>query len=78
LRGICLLTFLSQRKKLELWGTDIGNAYLEATTKDKVYIIGGPEFGALEGHALAVYTELYGIICLVFAGLNILPMFSDH
>jgi hypothetical protein len=44
------MTFLSQLNKLELWGTDVGNAYLEATTKEKVYIVGGTEFGALEGH----------------------------
>ena len=34
LRGIRLVTFLSELNKLELWGTDIGNAYLEATTKE--------------------------------------------
>ena len=25
--------------KMEVWGADIGNAYLEATTKEKLYII---------------------------------------
>jgi Reverse transcriptase (RNA-dependent DNA polymerase) len=54
LRGNRLVTFFSQLNKVELWGTDIGNAYLEATTKEKVYVIGGPEFGALEGHTLVV------------------------
>jgi Reverse transcriptase (RNA-dependent DNA polymerase) len=49
LRGIRLVTFLSQLNKMELWGTDIGNAYLEATTKEKVYILGGPEFAAWKG-----------------------------
>jgi hypothetical protein len=45
-----LATFLSQLNKLELWGTDIiRNAYLEATTKEKGYIIGGPEFDAMKG-----------------------------
>jgi Reverse transcriptase (RNA-dependent DNA polymerase) len=41
LRGIRLVTFLSELDNLELWGTDIGNAYLEATTKERVYIVGG-------------------------------------
>jgi hypothetical protein len=44
-----------------LWATDIGNAYLEAYTSEKVYIIGGPEFGELEGHILVVSKALYGL-----------------
>jgi hypothetical protein len=75
LRGIGLVTFLSKLSKLELWGTDIGNEYLEATTKEKVYITGGPEFGTLEGHTLVDYM-VYDR--LVFAGINDLPMFSDY
>ena len=39
--------------------SDIGNAYLEAVTKEKVSIIAVPEFGELEGHALVVYKALY-------------------
>jgi Reverse transcriptase (RNA-dependent DNA polymerase) len=46
---------------LELWGADVGNAYLEAKTKEKVYIVGGPEFGDLEGHTLVIYKALYGL-----------------
>jgi hypothetical protein len=46
---------------LELWGADIGNAYLEALTKEKVYIIGGPEFGDLSGHTLLIFKALYGL-----------------
>jgi hypothetical protein len=30
---------------LEFWGADVGNAYLEAKTKEKIYIVAGPEFG---------------------------------
>ena len=48
LRGIRLIVFLAELNHLELWGADVGNAYLEANTKDKVYIIGGPKFGSLE------------------------------
>ena len=33
---------------------DVGNAYLDAETKEKVYIIGGPGFGELEGHTLII------------------------
>jgi hypothetical protein len=40
---------------------DVGNAYLEATRKEKVYIVGGPEFGSLEGHVLVIDQALYGL-----------------
>jgi hypothetical protein len=52
--GIRLVVFFAELNSLELWGADIGNAYLEAKTKEKVYISGGPEFGLLEGHTLLV------------------------
>ena len=41
-------------------GGDIGNAYLEALTKEKLYVIAGPEFGELQGHVLIIYKALYG------------------
>ena len=40
---------------------DIGNAYLEFVTKEKVYIIAGPEFGDREGHTLIIRKALYGL-----------------
>jgi hypothetical protein len=46
---------------LQLWGADVGNTYLEATTKEKIYIVGGPEFGSLEGHSLVIDRALYGL-----------------
>ena len=42
-------------------GADIGIAYLEAKTREKVYIIGGTGFGKLEGHTLIIYKALYGL-----------------
>ena len=44
-----------------MWSTDIGNAYLEATTKEKLVIIAGPEFKELEGHVLVIHKALYGL-----------------
>ena len=49
LKGVRLITFLGRLNNLKIFFTDIGNAYLEATTKEKVYIIAGSEFGELEG-----------------------------
>jgi Reverse transcriptase (RNA-dependent DNA polymerase) len=61
LRGIRLTVFLAELNNLTLWGADVGNAYLEAKTREKVYIVGGPEFGALEGHTLVIVKALYGL-----------------
>jgi hypothetical protein len=47
--------------RLQLWATDIGNAYLEAYMSEKVYIVAGPEFGNREGHILIIskYIAVY-------------------
>jgi hypothetical protein len=59
--GLHLIIFLAELNKLNLWSTDIGNAYLEAKTLEKVYITAGPEFKGKEGHTLVVYKALYGL-----------------
>jgi Reverse transcriptase (RNA-dependent DNA polymerase) len=56
-----LIVFLAELNALEVWGADVANAYLEALTKEKVYIIGGPEFGDLAGHTLLIFKALYGL-----------------
>ena len=40
LRGLRLVMFLAELNKLLLWEGDVGNAYLETLTKEKLYIIG--------------------------------------
>jgi hypothetical protein len=75
LRGLRMVIFLAELNQLELWGTDIGNAYLEAKTQEKVYIIAGPEFGPVkQGHTLVIYKALYG---LRSSGLRWHERFSD-
>jgi len=61
LRGIQLLTFVAGLNDLEVWATDIGNAYFESYTQEKVYIIGGPEFGDRQGHKLVIRKASYGL-----------------
>ena len=61
MRGIRMITFLSELNGLKLWATDVGNAYLEAKTKEKLYIEAGPEFGELQGHFLVIDRALYGL-----------------
>ena len=61
LRNLRLVIFLGQLNHLELWGADIGNAYFEAFTDEKLYIVGGPEFQELEGYILIFLKALYGL-----------------
>ena len=59
LRNLWLVIFLGKLNHLELWGADIGNAYLEAFTDGKLYIVAGPEFQELEGYILIFLKALY-------------------
>ena len=63
LRGVRMTVFLAELNDLEFWSTDIGNAYLESNTMEKVYIIAGKEFACvgLEGHILVIVKALYGL-----------------
>jgi hypothetical protein len=61
LRDIQILVFLAELNQLELWAMDIGNAYLEAMTSEKLYIIAGGEFVDLKGHVLVIHKALYGL-----------------
>ena len=50
---------IEQIKEYQVF-TDVGNAYLQALTREKLYIVGGPEFEELQGHVLVMYKALYG------------------
>ena len=58
LRGLRSTIFLVKLNQLDLSCTDIGNAYLEAYTDEKIYIIAGSEFGIREGHTLLIHKAL--------------------
>ena len=60
LRSLRVVVFLSQLNNLEIWGADVGNAYLEAYTDKKLCIMAGPEFKELQGHLLIMVKALYG------------------
>ena len=52
---------LATVNKLQLWAADVGNAFLNGISRDKLYIIAGPEFGPeREGKALILYKSMYG------------------
>ena len=60
LKSLRMVVFLSQLNDSEIWGADVGNAYLEAYTDEKLCIIAGPEFKELQGHLLIMIKALYG------------------
>ena len=60
-RSLRLSIFLAKLNSMKVWGEDIGNAYAEATTKEKLYIIAGFEFEELQGHILVIHKALYGL-----------------
>jgi len=58
---IPIVMFLSELNDLDLWARDIGNAYLESYTAEKLYIIAGPEFKERKDHILVIVRALYGL-----------------
>jgi Reverse transcriptase (RNA-dependent DNA polymerase) len=53
--------FLAELNQLKIWATDIANAYLEAYTSEKIYLIAGPECREREGHILIISKALHGL-----------------
>ena len=56
-----MVIFVSILNNLDICACDIRSAYLEAYTREKLYIIAGPEFKDLKGHTLLVNKALYGL-----------------
>ena len=54
-RSLRLSIFLAKLNNIKVWGADIGNAYLEATTKEKLYIGAGTEFEELQGYIVVIH-----------------------
>ena len=61
LRSIRMVAFLAELNGLNLSAADVGNAYLEANTKERITFTAGEEFGPLQGHTLAIRKALYGL-----------------
>ena len=58
-RNLRLVIFLGKLNHLDLWGADIGNAYLEAFTDETLYIVAGPELQEFERYIFISLTALY-------------------
>ena len=61
LLGVRMVTFLAELNKMELWNTDIGNAYLESYTLERVAFIAGAKFGNRAGHLMIIRKAQYGL-----------------
>jgi hypothetical protein len=61
LRSLRIAILAAELNGLDVMVGDVGNAYLEAFTKEKVCFIAGPEFGELEGHMMIIIKALYGL-----------------
>ena len=46
---------------VDILAADVGNAYLNAPCREKVYCIAGPEFGSDEGKTAIIIRALYGL-----------------
>jgi hypothetical protein len=60
LRGLLLIVFLAELNKLQLWGVDVGIAYLEATTKSKLYMTSVSDLGNLPDQGFDWCYTVYG------------------
>ena len=49
------------KNTVDIWGADNGNAYHEAFTDEKLFIVAGQEFQELEGYSLIFLNPLYGL-----------------
>ena len=61
MRHLRLVIFLGELNNLEIWGADIGNAYLAPYTHEKLFSIAVPELEELEGFILIFNKSLYGL-----------------
>ena len=61
--SVRLLQVIAHRAKLKTLTGDVGNAYVNAFTSEKVYAVAGPEFGPkLEAKIVVIRKALYGLV----------------
>jgi hypothetical protein len=52
---------VAKMNSLDMCAADVGNAFLYAKTREKVYVVAGPEFRPLQGKRLIIDKALYGL-----------------
>ena len=61
LKSMRIAILVGEINGLKICAGDVGNAYLEAFTREKVCFIAGRAFKHLEGHTLIIVKALYGL-----------------
>ena len=63
IHSICIILLIAKINDLETFQADLGNAYLEAYTKEEILFIARKEFTTfrMEGHILIISKVLYGL-----------------
>jgi hypothetical protein len=59
--SIRIMFLIAALNDLKILGADIGNAYLNAPNREKVYAIAGKEFGSRAGENVIIVRALYGL-----------------
>ena len=59
--SVRILLMIAALNDIDVLGTDVKNAFLNAPCKEKVWWRAGPEFGADQGKILLVVRALYGL-----------------
>ena len=59
--SVRLLSLIAHRDKLKELCGDIGNAFIQADTNEKIYTRCGPEFGCRKGSVALIVRALYGL-----------------
>eukprot|EP00957_Ditylum_brightwellii_P071370 5425599-Ditylum_brightwellii.AAC.1 len=87
--SVCLLHVIAHSENMKVLCGDIGNAYVNTYTTEKVYAVASPEFGSgLEGRFVILCKDLYGLAtsCTCFhdhladalRSMNFVPTRFDH
>ena len=59
--SVRLAFLIAALNDLDVMACDVGNAYLNAPCREKVWFIAGPEFGSRQGTVVKVVRALYGL-----------------
>jgi hypothetical protein len=59
--SVRLAFLLAALNRLEVMACDIGNAYLNAPCREKIWFVAGPEFGSRQGTVIKIVRALYGL-----------------
>ena len=60
--SVRLLLTVAAKEGLKILTGDIGNAFPDAPTKEKIFTRAGPEFGEKEGAIIIIKSALYGLV----------------